>query len=153
MCKIKDTVCVGESGHQCLFTGKVESIRFFENGQFSRHLIFDKKKFCRRKNFIYPHTQELCFFEKKKHFPFFEKKCFFWNISSKKFLTNFLWAEKFWKFWKKIFETTLIFQKKHFFSKKGTCFFFKKNKVLVYRDKKKIFLPKKNVFCQKLSVC
>ena len=127
-------------------------VSVFENGQFSGHLIFDKKTFFSEKKFFYPDKQELWFFEKKQC-SFFWKKIFFLEMffrkNFKKILTNFLWAEKFWKFWKQIFEKTFL--KKRFFFKKMNIVFFQKNKVLVYRGKN-IFSPKKKFFCQKLSV-
>ena len=104
------------------------------------HLIFYKKKFWgRRKNFFDSHKPALCFFEKTNSFLFFEKKCFWGNLFSKKIknfkknLTNFLWAEKLWKFWKK-------------------TFFFKTKKMFVYLSQKFFFLPPKNFFGKKLSV-
>jgi hypothetical protein len=50
-------------------------VSVFKNEQFSRHLIFEKKKFGGgEKNIFYPDKQELCFFRKKKFSFFFEKK-------------------------------------------------------------------------------
>ena len=104
-------------------------VSVFENGQFSGHLIFEKKNFFfRRKQFFYPNKQELWFKEKKYIFLFLKKNVFFGNVFSKKL--------------KKIFDKFLVgrkvleilekkFSKKHF---QKNIFFFQKNKVFVYRE-------------------
>ena len=72
------------------------------------------------------------FFWKKTMFLFWKKNVFF--KTSKTFLCT-----------KNLSKIFLIFLKKHFFSKKKKhCFFFQKNKILVYRDKKTIFLWKQS---------
>ena len=119
--------------------------------------------------------------EKKKYFPFFEKKMFFLEMffrkNFEKFLTNFLWVEKFWKKDNQNFECFMHninfrikisskfrlcrniqnsgypllkkqFSKKHFFSKKGKYFFFKKPKFL-FIEVKNFFSPIKKLFLSK----
>ena len=83
---------------------------------------------------------------------FFWKKlfCFFWKTNIflgncfrknfKKNLTTFLWAEKFWKFWKKFFE-------KHFFVKKRKIFFFKKTKCFFIGVRKNFFHSYEQPLC------
>jgi len=84
----------GTSGHRCLFQGKVESVRFWTK-QFSGHLIFDKKTFFSEKNcFFISINKNFVFLKKKTMFFFFLKKNVF-SKKLKKFLTNFLWTEKF----------------------------------------------------------
>ena len=105
----------------------------FENGQFSGHLIFNKKTFFSEKKFVFTPIN--------KNFVLFEKKCFFEQII-KKILTNFLWAEKFWKYWKENFRKNIFFQKKeHVFFSNKTKFLFIRVKTNFFSEKK-VFLLK-----------
>ena len=81
-----------------------------------------------------------------------KKNLFFGNVFSKKLKKNFdkrFVGRKVLEILKKKFSKK-HFQKKDFFSKKWTLFFFKKNKVLVYRGKK-IFFSEKKVFLSKIK--
>ena len=120
------------SQSDCICSAKPKTT-IFENRQFSRHLVSDKKK-----TFFYPDKQELCFFGKGT-FSFLKKNVFFQNF--KKFSAHNKFVKIFYKFFR-----TKISKKNIFFSKKkGNCFFFL-NKNLVYRGKKVFFSPKK-YFC------
>ena len=79
---------------------------------------------------------------------FLKKNLFFGNVfpkKLKKIFEKFFVSGKVLEILKKNFSKKR-FPKKHFFSKKGTCFFFQKNKVLVYRNKKNIFFSDKSFF-------
>ena len=111
----------------------------FTNGQFSGHLIFDKKYF------YYSDEQEF-YFKKKKSFFFllemFFRKIFFQNF--KKCSAHNKYECFFFNFFEKTFpKKTIFFQikkkEKYFFSKKKT-------KVLVYRSKKSFFSEKRIIF-------
>ena len=94
-------------------------VSVFENGQFTGHLIIDKKTFFSEKKIFYPNKQELCFFEKKAFFFFWKKifflKMFFQNFQN--FSTHKKLSQNFLNFFKK---TKFIFieGKKIFFSEK-----------------------------------
>jgi len=105
-------------------------VSVFENGQFSRNLIFDKKTFFSEKNcFFYLDKQELCFFEKKTMLFFFFFKCFFLEIffqkKFKKFIEKFFVRRKVLEILKKTFSKK-FFQKNIFFLKRNIIFFSKK---------------------------
>ena len=55
-------------------------VSVFENGQFSGHLIFDKKTFFSEKNCFFTSINKNFVFLKKNNVHFFEKKCFFKKI-------------------------------------------------------------------------
>ena len=59
-------------------------VSVFENEQFSGHLIFDKKTFFSEKKCFFPPINKNFVFLKKKHVPFFEKKCFFLEMFVRK---------------------------------------------------------------------
>ena len=85
-------------------------VSVFENGQFSRHLIFDKKTFfSEKKHFCTPINKNFGFLKKKKMFLFLKKNVFSKNL-------------------KKIFDK--------FFVGRKVLEILKKNKVLVYRSEK-----------------
>ena len=84
----------------------------FENGQFSGHLIFNKKTFfSEKKNLFTPIT---------KNFVFLKKNVFFGNVFSKKLkkiFDKFFVGRKVLEILKKKFSKK-HFQKKHFFFQK-----------------------------------
>ena len=125
-------------------------VSVFENGQFSRHLIFDKKKFVLEKKIVYD-KQELCFLKKKTFSFFLKKNVFFWKICFQNF-QNFSAHTKFIKIFLNFFSKT--FPKKTFFlKKKRKMFFFSKKKQSSCLSRYNIFfLQNKNCFCQKSSV-
>ena len=136
-------------GRPKLFQGKKWKCMFLKNGQFNGHLIFDKKTFfSEKKNFFTPKNTRTLVFWKKKHFPFFETKCFFGNVFSKKLKKEF---DKFFIF-RKVLEKT--FPKKTFVFKKRKMFFFRKNKVLIYSSEKTFFSSKMKCLlnCQKRTL-
>ena len=113
----------------------------FENGQFSRHFVFDKNKlfFFWRKKIVYPHRidKNFVFLKKKIYmFFFFEKKCFFWG--------NFFFRKNCFQNFKKFSAHTK-------FVKIFLNFFQKKHKLL-FIGVKTFFSPKTNYFYQKQSV-
>ena len=114
-------------------------VSVFENGQTLN--FWQKNFFFGETNFFTPINKKFVFL-KKKHFPFFEKKCFFWKcFFDNFFFQNFQNFSAYKKFVKNFFEKT--FPKKTFFFKKTNFLFI---------GVKKFVSPKKKFFCQKLSV-
>ena len=144
--KVDSTVGGGGSPDTNAYLRTKMKVSVFENGQFSGHLIFDKKTFFRRKKFFTQINKNFVFL-KKNNVHLFEKKPFFWKCFFENFFfrisKTFLPTKLLSKFFFNFFEKT--FPKKRFFFKKMNIVFFQKNKVLVYRGKK-IFFSEKKVF-------
>ena len=125
----------------------------FENGQFSRHFVFDKNNFVLEKKNLFTPINKNFVFLKKNIFLFFEKQCFFGEFFFEKVFfkisKSFPPIKKFVKFFYNFFEKK-ISKKNIVFQKKRKMFFFQKNKGLVYRGKQIFF--SKNEVSGKLSV-
>ena len=64
--------CVGGTN---AYLREKRKVSIFENG----HLLFDKNNFFLEKKTFYPDKQELCHFEKKKHFPLYYMLNDYWD--------------------------------------------------------------------------